>query len=679
MKSKQVKTMALILIVIILLIGLFEVSARPNGITNVSTAGCTCHNTSPSGDVTVSLTGNPTEYNPDTKYTLTITITGGPSPTGSNHGGFDLKATAGTLAVPSSANDIQIIGGEATHTAAGNDQRTWNIDWTAPGGGTGDVTFTYAGNSVNGDGTSSGDKWNKGSLVISEKVPDDTTNPTISITSPAEDQSFPPETTTVIVSGTAADDVLVSLVEVSTDGSTWKAATGTTDWSSSVTVQEGPNVIYARAKDSSNNIGNDIVNITVQSPPVDNQKPDITITSPVEDQTFATGTLFVEMKGTASDNVAVVLVEVSNDNTIWTPAIGLTNWNATMIVQTGPNTLYARASDQATNSKTVMVNITIEFSGDDTESPKVQITKPKENEEFTAGTTNVEVKGSASDNEEVEKVEVSTDKVNWITANGKTNWNSTVEVIIGNNTIYARAFDKAGNSVIDSVNISVKEPLDLTPPNLVIISPQEGETFPFGTEKVQISGTASDDKTVKDIKVSIDGINYETAIGKDDWDYTITVEPGEYNVIVMTEDMNGNVAKGYVNFTVLMDTTLPTLEIESHSSEVTLPAGTNSILLTGSSSDNDEVVSVEISTDNSTWTLAEGTKSWSANVELTTGKNTIYVRTTDASDNIILKQIEINVEEEKTEDNSGIYIIILVIVIIIMLVIFGLFFRNRNK
>jgi hypothetical protein len=679
MKSKQVKTMALIIIVIILLIGLFEVSARPNGITNYSTAGCTCHNTSPSGDVTVSLTGNPTEYDPDTKYTLTITITGGPSPTGSNHGGFDLKATAGTLAVPSGANDIQIIGGEATHTAAGNDQRTWNIDWTAPGGGTGDVTFTYAGNSVNGDGTSSGDKWNKGSLVISEKVPDDTTNPTISITNPAEDQSFPPETTTVIVSGTAADDVLVSLVEVSTDGSTWKAATGTTDWSSSVTVQEGPNVIYARAKDSSNNIGNDIVNITVQSPPVDNQKPDITITSPVEDQTFATGTMFVEMKGTASDNVAVVLVEVSNDNTIWTPAIGLTNWNATMIVQTGQNTLYARATDEATNSKTVMVNITIEFSAEDTESPKVQITKPKENEEFTAGTTNVEVRGSASDNEEVEKVEVSTDKVNWITANGKTNWNSTVEVIIGNNTIYARAFDKAGNSVIDSVNISVKEPLDLTPPNLVIISPQEGETFPFGTEKVQISGTASDDKTVKDIKVSIDGINYETAIGKDDWDYTITVEPGEYNVIVMTEDMNGNVAKGYVNFTVLMDTTLPTLEIESHSSEVTLPAGTNSILLTGSSSDNDEVVSVEISTDNSTWTLAEGTKSWSANVELTTGKNTIYVRTTDASDNIILKQIEINVEEEKTEDNSGIYIIILVIVIIIMLVIFGLFFRNRNK
>ena len=102
---------------------------------------------------------------------------------------------------------------------------------------------------------------------------------------------------------------------------------------------------------------NDEVNITVQSPPVDNEKPNISITTPTEDQIFPEGTLSVEMRGTASDNVAVILVELSNDGTVWTPAIGTTNWNGSVMVQTGANTLYARARDAASNTRTAIVNI----------------------------------------------------------------------------------------------------------------------------------------------------------------------------------------------------------------------------------------------------------------------------------------------------------------------------------
>jgi hypothetical protein len=681
MKKKQIITIVLLMIVLVISICFIDVSARSDGIKGQSVAGCTCHSATASGDVTVTLSGEPTEYDPDTKYTLTITITGGPPATGSNHGGFNLKASAGTLAVPSGASDIQIDSGEATHTSAGNDQRSWNIDWTAPAEGAGDVTFTYAGNSVNGDGTNSGDKWNKGSTTISENAPDDTTNPTITITNPVEDQSYPAETISVLVSGTAADDVQVSLVEVSTDGSTWKTATGTTDWSTSVSVQEGSNQILARVTDSSDNIGTDLVNITVESPPIDNQQPSITITKPDEGQTFPAGTLLVEIEGTSSDNVAVVLVEVSNDNTIWTPAIGLNNWNATLIVQTGSNTLYARAKDAAANSRTVMVNITVESADEDTEPPEIQITKPIENEEFPAETTAVEVQGTASDNNDIEKVEVSTDKINWKTANGKTNWNSTFEVTNGNYMVYARAFDLAGNSAIDSVNFSVKEQTDTTPPILVIISPIEGETFSFNIQEVEVTGTASDNGILKEVKVSTDGINYQTAIGLNNWLYTVTVEPGEYKVIVMAEDQNGNDATKYVNFTVLADTILPSLNIESHSSGDKLSAGTKSILLTGSSTDNDEIISVEISTDNSTWTLAEGTTSWSANIELSTGKNIIYIRATDANNNINYEEIEINVLEEKkqTENNELVYAAVLVVIIVIILVVLALFTRSRKR
>jgi hypothetical protein len=680
MRNKQFLIMVSLLIVLVICIILIDVSARSNGMTGVSNSGCTCHNgNNPSGDVTVSLSGYPTEYDPDTKYTLTITITGGPSPAGANQGGFNLDASSGTLAVPSSASDIQIIGGEATHTTAGNDQRTWDIDWTAPGQGAGDVTFRFAGNSVNGDSTNSGDKWNKGTITISEHVPIDTQDPNVQIVSPIEAQSFPAGTTSVIVSGTASDNIQVSLVEVSIDGSTWKAATGTTEWSATVNVQEGSNTIYARASDPSENNDIDMVNITVQSSPVDDQNPDIIITSPTEQETFTAGTLLVEMKGSASDNIAVILVEVSNDGTIWTPATGTTNWNATVMVQTGPNTLYARARDAAANSKMVMVNITVKTSDIDTEPPIVHITNPSEAEEYPEGTTSIEVEGTASDNNDIEKVEISSDKVTWKTADGTNNWNLSISVNAGNNTIYARAFDTAGNSAIDSVNFTVKIESDNIPPELYIISPSEGETFSFKTKEIEVSGIATDDESVSIVKVSSDGVIFNNAIGQDNWLYTISVEPGVYKITVTAEDQSGNVAKKYVNFTVLADDEPPTLDIKNHFSGEKLSAGTEKITLTGSASDNDEVVTVEVSTDNSTWQTADGTESWSISIELTPGKNIIYIRVTDANNNINYRQIELTVIEEEPESDPTFLIILVVVVIVVILILIVLFLRTRKR
>jgi hypothetical protein len=679
MKNKQILIMVTLIIMLLTCIIFIDVSARSNGMTGVSSSGCTCHGGSPSGDVAVSLSGYPTEYDPNTEYTLTITITGGPSPSGSNQGGFNLDASAGTLAVPSGASDIQITSGEATHTSAGNDQRSWDIDWTSPGKGTGDVTFTFAGNSVDGDSTNSGDKWNRGTITISEHIPIDTQDPNVQIISPIEAQSFPTGTTSVIVSGTASDNIQVSIVEVSTDGSTWKAATGTTDWTTTVNVQEGANTIYARATDPTQNTGTDMVNITVQASPVDDQKPDIVITSPFEGQTFSAGTLFIEMKGTASDNIAVILVEVSNDGTLWTPATGTTNWNATLMVQTGPNTLYARARDAAANSKMVMVNITVKSSDIDSEPPEIIITKPSEAEEFPDGTTKIEVEGTASDNVEIDKVEISSDKVTWKTADGTTSWNSSIMVKVGSNTLYARALDTAGNSAIDWVNFTVKEQVDTTPPVLVIISPSEDEIFSFTTQEVEISGISSDDDQVSEVKVSTDGVNFENAIGIDNWVYTLSVEPGVYQITVKADDQSGNIVKKYVNFTVLADKEPPTLEIKNHYSGEKLSAGTEKITLTGSASDNDEVLSVEVSTDNSTWITADGTESWSVSIELTTGKNIIYIRATDANNNIYYKQLEVTVLEEEPETDYSFLLILVVVVIIVILILIVLFIKIRNR
>jgi hypothetical protein len=157
---------------LLLLIGssITQVSARPTGISNVQ-FGCTCHSGSATEGVVVILDGVPDNYAAGETLTLTITITGGPERGAENYGGFNLDANAGTLAPFD--NTSQLMDGEMTHTEFGNDQRTWQVNWTAPADNTTDITFTAHGNAVNGDGSaSSDDKWNKVVVTLAGETPE---------------------------------------------------------------------------------------------------------------------------------------------------------------------------------------------------------------------------------------------------------------------------------------------------------------------------------------------------------------------------------------------------------------------------------------------------------------------------------------------------------------------------
>ena len=138
-------------------------SARPTGITGV-TSGCFCHSSAAADDVQVHIEGLPDDFRAGSTHELTVRIEGGPEVTqnSSNQGGFNLRADAGELSVMAEDGTVQIMeDGEATHTAAGNDQREWTVLWTAPNVEYIRVTFTLFGNSVNGDGSPGPeDHWN---------------------------------------------------------------------------------------------------------------------------------------------------------------------------------------------------------------------------------------------------------------------------------------------------------------------------------------------------------------------------------------------------------------------------------------------------------------------------------------------------------------------------------------
>ena len=124
--------------------------ASQDGRTGRATSGCACHASSPSSGVTVTITG-PQTVAPQSTQQYTVTVSGGPA---SPDGGFDLKASAGTLVA---GVNNQVVGSEVTHSNP--DHRSWTFSWTAPAT-TGNQNFVAVALAANGNGSDTGDSYN---------------------------------------------------------------------------------------------------------------------------------------------------------------------------------------------------------------------------------------------------------------------------------------------------------------------------------------------------------------------------------------------------------------------------------------------------------------------------------------------------------------------------------------
>lgn len=134
------------------------------GKTGQTIAGCTCHGPVANPDVTVNLEGLPPNPVAGTTYDLILKVSN-TNPGNTNlFAGFDLAATSGTLSTI--VADSYVDNGELTHFAPkafiGN-TASWNVRWTA-GNIEEPVTFNFAGNNVNNNGSNTGDFWNLGSV-----------------------------------------------------------------------------------------------------------------------------------------------------------------------------------------------------------------------------------------------------------------------------------------------------------------------------------------------------------------------------------------------------------------------------------------------------------------------------------------------------------------------------------
>ena len=172
----------------------------------------------------------------------------------------------------------------------------------------------------------------------------------------------------------------------------------------------------------------------------------------------------------------------------------------------------------------------------DSQMPMVFITEPYRNEVVS---DLVVVKGTASDNNDVEKVEVRILPNDWERANGFENWAwawNTSEDLNGRYTIEARSFDGYNYSVIYSVEVEVTNDGANRRPTASLKSNFDEV---YVNDKVIFSGnTSSDDSQIVKYQFNF-GDSKETDWITDSWIEYYYEEPGEYTVSLQVEDDEG--------------------------------------------------------------------------------------------------------------------------------------------
>ena len=93
-------------------------------------------------------------------------------------------------------------------------------------------------------------------------TPSDTTNPTVSITTPTVNPTHSVSTTPLSIGGTASDNVGVTQVTWVNDRGGSGTATGTTSWTvSGIVLMNGANVLTVTARDAAGNTSTDTLTV----------------------------------------------------------------------------------------------------------------------------------------------------------------------------------------------------------------------------------------------------------------------------------------------------------------------------------------------------------------------------------------------------------------------------------
>lgn len=294
------------------------------------------------------------------------------------------------------------------------------------------------------------------------------------------------------------------------------------------------------------------------------------------------------------------------------------------------------------------------------QKPTVTLDSPESSSEISGTIT---VRGTASDDVGVRKVEVVIGDGSWMPAKGTEAWTFEIDTRTlkrGGCEIGARAFDDAQVSNTTWITVFVvrdlQPPPGDKPPTITILTPEEGATV-SGT--LYLSGTASDDTYVDYVYVTFPTFSTH-AIGGAYWfmemDTTKLVD-GPYTILAEAVDEFGQRSSARV--TVYFEN-YPDDSTDGPNVGITTPInGSNvegDILITGWANDDVAVRIVQVQLGDSLWHTCTGLEDWNLSVntsEHTNGPLEVRARAFDGYLFSEVVQVTVNVSNEGGNNNGN--------------------------
>jgi Bacterial Ig domain len=169
---------------------------------------------------------------------------------------------------------------------------------------------------------------------------------------------------------------------------------------------------------------------------------------------------------------------------------------------------------------------------------------------------------------------------------------------------------------------------------------------------VVVSGTASDNVGVRDVRVRVDSGSYATAATTNNWaNWTINLSitaTGSHTITANARDAADNFVTRGINITIgtEADTIRPSVAITAPANSSSHAANT-SIIVQGTASDNVGVRDVRVRVDSGSYQTASTTNSWanwSTTITIpTTGQHRITVNARDAAGNFRTAGINVRI------------------------------------
>src|SRR5437773_2700374 len=369
-----------------------------------------------------------------------------------------------------------------------------------------------------------------GDLIVAGAGGGDTTPPTIAINSPASGAIIPVNSITL---NWSASDTGTGLdhFELSFDGGAVTVLGPTEGNHTFAGLSQGSHTATLVAFDLAGH-----TTAVARSFTVDTIAPSITLSAPAAGY-LSTGNVVVTW--TASDNNGLARIEVSLDG--GAPiALGASATSTTLTgVSDGPHTIRVQAFDLAGSSASDSVVVTV-----DTTAPTASLTAPTSGQLF--GTSSVQLTWTASDaTSGIDHFEVRLDGGTPINEPAGTATYTFTGVSDGTHTLALKAFDRAGNTVLVSVAVSV----DATAPTVSIVGPASGAVIPSSASTV--TWTAGDATSgIDHVEIRVDGGTAQT-LSAGATTYALNgLSDGTHTVNVTVVDKAGHSSSKSVSFRV---------------------------------------------------------------------------------------------------------------------------------